>query len=255
MIVLVHINAKGNAGYDKQVSFLQWSMRKYKIPAQLQVVYGEARGDYEAIKKRSESNRLYVVSDYIKKRGLYKEDIMVLDPDTIFVKSIDLAKYSLPDKTIRTQNYTRYIDMFPVHKQAAEAVFGTKIQSTVCPFIGKGKTISDMFDYTLYTLMGYYAKNLKSQWETGMFAMGAAMIKGNFKVNAENFWPVANFYEEDFTKDGYDGIHYGFEIKLKNGKSFKKWESFSAFDSTPDNENHHVSHKFIEHLKEFESAK
>jgi hypothetical protein len=254
MILLVHINAKGNYGYDKQISFLQWSMRRYKIPAQLNVVYGEAKGEYEIIKRKSESNRLYAISEYIKKRNLFKEDIMVLDPDTIFVKQIDASKYSLPEKTIRTQNYSRYIDMFSEHKKIAESVFGTNIKAAVCPFIGKGKTISELFDYSLYTLLGYYAKNLKSQWESGMFAMGAAMTKGNFNIVADNFWPVANFYEEDFVKNGYDGIHYGFEIKLKSGNSFKKWESFSSFNSEPLNTNHHVSTKFIEHLKEFENS-
>jgi len=148
MIILVHINAKGNAGYDKQISFLQWSMRKYKIPAQLQVVYGEAKGDYEVIKRKSESNRLYCISDYIKKRNLHNENIMVLDPDTIFVKNIDLNNYSLPDKTVRTQNYSHYINMFPEHKKYAETVFGTKVEGMVCPFISKGKTISELFDYT-----------------------------------------------------------------------------------------------------------
>lgn len=254
MIVLVHINAKGNAGYDKQISFLNWTMKKYKIPAQLIVVYGQAGGDYEIIKRKSESNRLYAISDYIKKRNLFKEDIIVLDPDTIFVKNIDVSKYSIPDGHIRTQDYTHYIEMFQEHKKIAQSVFGTNIKSAVCPFIGKGKTISDLFDYSLYTLLGYYSKNLKSQWESGMYAIGAAMVKGGFKVNAENFWPVANFHEDDFVANQYDGIHYGFEINLKNGKSFRKWDSFSSYDSEPNDKNKHVSFNFIEHLKQFEKS-
>ena len=255
MIVLAHINAKGNAGYDKQISFLQWSMKKYKIPAQLIVVYGEAKNEYAILKRKSESNRLYAISDYIKKRNLFKEDIMVLDPDTIFVKSMDQSKYSLSEGTIRTQEYSRYIDMFPEHKGIAQSVFGTNIKSAVCPFIGKGKTISELFDYSLYALMGYYSKNLKSQWESGMYAIGAAMVKGNFNIIAENFWPVANFHESDFKENGYDGIHYGFEIQLKNKKSFRKWDSFSSFDSEPIDNKQHVSCKFIEHLKEFEKSR
>jgi len=255
MIILSHINAKGNAGYDKQISFLQWSIRKYRIPAQFNVVYGEAKNEYEIIKKKSESNRLYAISEYIKKRNLYKEDIVVLDPDTIFVNSIDASRYSIPDNTIRTQNYSRYIEMFPEHKKIAESVFETSIYSTVCPFIGKGRTICDLFDMSLYTLLGYYAKNLKSQWESGMFAIGAAMKKGKFTIIPENFWPVANFYEEDFGKDQYDGIHYGFEIPLENEKTFNKWISFSSHGSEPKYKKQHISMKFIQHLKEFENSK
>jgi hypothetical protein len=252
MMVLVHINAKGNDGYDKQVSFLRWSMQKYRIPAQLHVVYGEARGEYEIIKKKSESNRLYAISDFIKKRNLYNEDIIVLDPDTIFVRQIDTSKYILPVGTIRSQNYSNYIDMFGEHKRIAESVFGKGIKGTVCPFIGKGKTVSDLFEYSLYTLLGYHSKNLKSQWESGMYAIGAAMVNGKFNVIVDNFWPVANFYENEFGVNDYDGIHYGFEIPLKNGKSFKKWGSFSSYGSEPLDDSKHVSNAFIEHLKQYE---
>lgn len=254
MIVLVHINAKGNLGYDKQISFLRWSMQKYKIPAQLHVVYGEAREQYSVIKKRSESNRLYAISDFIKKRNLYNEDVIVVDPDTIFVKQIDRNLYSLPVGTVMTQDYSRYFFMFPKWMNDAKSIFGTEIKSAVCPFIGKGKTISDLFDYSLYTLMGYHSKDIENRWEAGMFAIGAAMNRSSFNTITKNFWPVANFYEEDFGINNYDGIHYGFAIPLLNGKEFKKWGSFSAFDSYPQKKENHVSAKFIEHLKEFEKS-
>lgn len=251
---MVHVNSKGG-GYDKQISFLEWSIKKYLIPAKLIVVYGEAKEQYESIKSKSESNRLYTISEYIKKRNLYNEDIMVLDPDTIFTKSIDISKYSFPYNTIRVQNYSRYFSAFSEQAENAKIIFGKNVIPVVCPFVAKGKTISDFFDLTLYTMMGYLSKNIKMIWETGMFAMGASIVKGKFNVISDNFWPVANFYEEDFNQDGYDGIHYGFEIKLKNGESFKKWGSFSTFNSVPLDDSHHVSKKFIQHLKEFENLK
>lgn len=252
MIVLAHINAKGNLGYDTQISFLKWSIQKYRIPVQFHVVYGTAKGEYEVIKKKSESNRLYAISDFIKKNKLYNEDVIVLDPDTIFVRSIDVSKYTLPVGTIRSQYYQNYIDAFPEHKTIAESVFGKGVLGTICPFIGKGKTIVDLFDFSLYTLLGYHSRNLKSQWESGMYAIGTSLVKGNFNTIVDNFWPVANYYEETFVKNDYDGIHYGFEIPLKNGESFKKWNSFTSYNSEPKDINKHVSGVFIDHLKQFE---
>lgn len=252
MKILVHVNAKDNDGYNKQISFLRWSIKKYRIPAELIVVDGYAKDEYQVIKNRSETNRLYCISTFIKKRGLLTEDIIVLDPDTIFVNEIDQDKYKRKSNEIYTQNYSDYFSIFPVMTNTAKQLYGSTVKATVCPFIGKGKTISDLFDLSLYTMLGYYKKNLDSRWETGMWAIGAAMNIGNFIIVDDYFWPVANFHENKFKK--YDGIHYGFEIPLKNGKSFKKWNSFESFNSEPINTNNHVSVNFINHLKEFEKS-